>query len=190
MSAQDNEERRRLLNESPGGRANLKDSEIYDSEDPIDETEHSFNSLDRDDNRKNMLDQTNLTGVVNDSFDESRAVSHGSGITELFAKLKMQIENASDAKYDVPLTEIRRIYGKLDRDRTSEDYDKIEYYFWKNPIFKTLRTQVDHQCIIELLKSLQLERKPKGTVIYRYGQPNGNHGYFLLDGCVSLKVPT
>ena len=35
-----------------------------------------------------------------------------------------------------------------------------------------------------------MERKPKGTVIYRYGQPNGNHGYFLLDGCVSLKVPT
>jgi len=100
------------------------------------------------------MDQTNLTGVHNDSFDESGKLSRASGVTELFAKLKMQIEGFEDEKCNIPLSELRRIYDKLDRDRSSEDYKKIEYYFWKNPIFSTLRTQVDHQCIIELLKSL------------------------------------
>jgi hypothetical protein len=51
-----------------------------------------------------MLDQTNLTGVINDSFDESRdGEASMSGITEIFAKLKMQIEGHADEKYNIPL---------------------------------------------------------------------------------------
>jgi len=50
MSAQDNEERRRLLNDSPTSRPELKDSE-YDSEEPVDDSDPDSNSRDEDESR-------------------------------------------------------------------------------------------------------------------------------------------
>jgi len=106
---------------------------------------------------------------MHDSFEGSSILNNALDNDDILAKLKEQIENHSGRNLTVDIEALRAIYRKFDRERTKEDYDLLERFLRRNPVFTALRAQVDMSCIYDLLKCLELQKRKAGDIVYRYG---------------------